>query len=46
MTATFADQGETGPAALSELKLLKPDPAAVLAQSEDIKAYYARLFRG
>ena len=30
---------------LSALKLLKSDPAAVLAQSEDIKARYAKLFR-
>lgn len=30
---------------LSVLKLLKSDPAAVLAQSEDIKARYAKLFR-
>ena len=30
---------------LSALKLLKSDPATVLAQSEDIKARYARLFR-
>lgn len=26
-------------------RLLKSDPAAVLAQSEDIKARYARLFK-
>jgi iron(III) transport system substrate-binding protein len=30
---------------LSAIKLLKSDPAAVLAQSEDIKARYARLFK-
>jgi iron(III) transport system substrate-binding protein len=30
---------------LASLKLLKSDPAAVLAQSEDIKARYARLFK-
>ena len=30
---------------LSALKLLKSDPAAVLAQGEDIKAHYAKLFR-
>jgi iron(III) transport system substrate-binding protein len=30
---------------LSALKLLKSDPAAVLAQSEEIKAHYARLFK-
>jgi iron(III) transport system substrate-binding protein len=30
---------------LSTLKLLKSDPAAVLAQSEDIKARYTRLFK-
>src|SRR3984885_14034169 len=30
---------------LSALKLLKSDPAAVLAQGEEIKAHYARLFK-
>jgi iron(III) transport system substrate-binding protein len=30
---------------LSAIKLLKSDPAAVLAQSEDIKARYAKLFK-
>jgi len=30
---------------LSALKLLKSDPAAVLAQSEEIKARYAKLFK-
>jgi hypothetical protein len=30
---------------LPTLKLLKSDPAAVLAQSEDIKARYAKLFK-
>jgi iron(III) transport system substrate-binding protein len=30
---------------LSALKLLKSDPVAVLAQSEDIKARYAKLFK-
>jgi iron(III) transport system substrate-binding protein len=30
---------------LASLKLLKSDPAAVLAQSEDIKARYVKLFR-
>ena len=30
---------------LSALKLLKSDPAAVLAQSEDIKTRYAKLFK-
>jgi iron(III) transport system substrate-binding protein len=30
---------------LSAVKLLKSDPAAVLAQSEDIKARYAKLFK-
>ena len=30
---------------LSKLKLLKSDPAAVLAQSEEIKARYAKLFK-
>jgi len=31
-------------APLSEVKVLKADPAAVLAQSEEIKARYARIF--
>src|SRR5665213_509485 len=35
---------KAGHTPLSALKLLKSDPAAVLAQSEDIKARYARLF--
>jgi iron(III) transport system substrate-binding protein len=30
---------------LSEIKLLKADPAQVLAQSEDIKARYSKLFK-
>ena len=30
---------------LSSLKLLKSDPAAVLAQSEEIKARYSKLFK-
>ena len=30
---------------LSSLKFLKSDPAAVLAQSEDIKARYAEVFK-
>jgi len=30
---------------LSEVKLLKADPAAVQAQSEEIKARYSKLFR-
>ncbi len=34
-----------GRPALSALKLLKSDPAAVLAQSEEIKARYAKLFK-
>jgi len=34
-----------GRAPLSAFKLLKADPAAVLAQSEDIKARYAKLFK-
>jgi iron(III) transport system substrate-binding protein len=34
-----------GRQSLSALKLLKSDPAAVLAQSDDIKARYAKLFR-
>ena len=34
-----------GRAPLSALKLLKSDPAAVLAQSEEIKARYAKLFK-
>ena len=29
---------------LSKIKLMKDDPAAVEAQSEDIKARYAKLF--
>ena len=29
---------------LSTVKLLKADPAAVLAQTEEIKARYARIF--
>jgi iron(III) transport system substrate-binding protein len=33
-----------GRAPLSDFKLLKADPAAVLAQSEDIKARYAKTF--
>jgi iron(III) transport system substrate-binding protein len=36
---------KAGHVPLSALKLLKSDPAAVLAQSEDIKARYIRLFR-
>ncbi|HWX63386.1 ABC transporter substrate-binding protein [Bradyrhizobium sp.] len=36
---------KSGRQPLSALKLLKSDPAAVLAQSEDIKARYARLFK-
>jgi len=34
-----------GHVALSAIKLLKADPAQVLAQSEDIKARYAKLFK-
>ena len=34
----------TGRAPLSEVKLLKADPALVLAQSEEIKARYAKIF--
>jgi iron(III) transport system substrate-binding protein len=30
---------------MSEVKMLKSDPAAVQAQSEEIKARYAKLFR-
>ena len=30
---------------LSSIKLLKSDPVAVLAQSEDIKARYTKLFK-
>jgi iron(III) transport system substrate-binding protein len=33
-----------GRAPLSAFKLLKADPAAVLAQSEDIKARYSKIF--
>lgn len=36
---------KAGRPTLSELKLLKSDPAAVLAQSEEIKARYAKLFK-
>src|SRR6195256_4619431 len=36
---------KSGPPPLSSLKLLKSDPAAVLAQSEEIKARYAKLFK-
>ncbi len=36
---------KSGRPPLSALKLLKSDPAAVLAQSEDIKARYAKLFK-
>jgi iron(III) transport system substrate-binding protein len=35
---------KAGHTPLSALKLLKSDPAAVLAQSEDIKTRYARIF--
>jgi iron(III) transport system substrate-binding protein len=35
----------SGQPPLSALKLLKSDPAAVLAQSEEIKARYAKLFK-
>jgi iron(III) transport system substrate-binding protein len=30
---------------MSEVKMLKSDPAAVQAQSEEIKARYSKLFR-
>jgi iron(III) transport system substrate-binding protein len=30
---------------LSALKLLKSDPAALLAQSEEVKARYGKIFR-
>src|SRR5947209_9469428 len=36
---------KSGHPPLSALKLLKSDPAAVLAQSEEIKARYAKLFK-
>jgi iron(III) transport system substrate-binding protein len=36
---------KSGHTPLSALKLLKSDPAAVLAQSEEIKARYAKLFK-
>jgi iron(III) transport system substrate-binding protein len=36
---------KSGRPPLSALKLLKSDPAAVLAQSEEIKARYAKLFK-
>jgi len=42
---SMRNQGEAGRQPLSALKLLKSDPAAVLAQSEDIKARYAKLSR-
>ena len=35
---------KAGHTPLSSLKLLKADPAAVQAQSEEIKARYAKLF--
>jgi len=38
-------QEKPGHPKLASLKLLKSDPAAVLAQSEEIKAHYARLFK-
>lgn len=41
----FAGQGEAGRQPLSSIKLLKSDPAAVPAQSEDIKARYTKLFK-
>jgi iron(III) transport system substrate-binding protein len=34
-----------GQAPMSSLKLLKSDPAAVQAQSEEIKAHYSKIFR-
>lgn len=36
---------KSGRQPLSSIKLLKSDPAAVLAQSEDIKAHYTKLFK-
>ena len=36
---------KSGHKPLAEIKLLKSDPAAVLAQSEDIKARYSKLFK-
>jgi iron(III) transport system substrate-binding protein len=44
---SFHDQVKEKPGhpPLATLKLLKSDPAAVLAQSEDIKARYTRLFK-
>ena len=36
---------KAGHTPLSALKLLKSDPAAVLAQSEEIKARYTRIFK-
>ena len=35
----------TGLKPMSEIKMLKSDPVAVQAQSEEIKAHYAKLFR-
>ena len=40
--AQVKEKGEHIP--LANLKLLKADPAAVQAQSEEIKARYARIF--
>jgi iron(III) transport system substrate-binding protein len=40
-----ADQGKPGPHAAYALKLLKADPAQVLAQDEEIKARYTRIFK-
>jgi iron(III) transport system substrate-binding protein len=37
-------KSKTGRAPLSAVKLLKSDPAEVDAQSEEIKARYAKLF--
>jgi len=37
-------QDRSGRTPLSQVKLLKADPAAVLAQSEEIKARYAKIF--
>ena len=34
-----------GQTPMSEVKMLKSDPAAVQAQSEEIKARYAKVFR-
>ena len=41
----FQIEEKPGRQPLSSIKLLKSDPVAVLAQSEDIKARYTKLFK-